>query len=103
MLLSGVDLRENFLVSREAVRLHVRVGDLVVDRHLENAGDTLFQGGRDAVLTLDGGLQTGGLWEVVSLSAVSDLDVHPLLLSGKLRARSSLYSNTMRGKRGGIP
>src|SRR5207248_1628816 len=31
----------------------------------------------DAVLVLDGGLQTGGLGEVVSLSAVQDPKVHP--------------------------
>jgi hypothetical protein len=35
----------------------------------------------ESVLGLDGGLQTGGLREVVSLAAVSDLDVHPSLLA----------------------
>ena len=98
MLLSGFDLREDLLVGRETEGLLIRVGDLVVDRHLEDAGDALFQGCRDTELGLDGGLQTGGLWEVVSLSAVSDLDVHPLLLS-----ELGLHFNTMRANCGGIP
>src|SRR2546428_7397405 len=95
LLLSGVDPREDLLVGRKPERLLIRVGDLVVDRYLEDAGGALFERRRDAELGLDGGLQTGGLWEVVSLPAVSDLDVHPLLLA--------LYSNTMRADRGGIP
>ena len=95
LLLNGLDLREDLLVGRETEGLLIGVGDLVVDRYLENARGALFQSRRDAEFGLDGGLQTGGLWEVVSLPAVSDLDVHPLLLA--------LYSNTMRVDRGGIP
>ena len=95
LFLSGVDLLENFLVRRKPVRRLVRVDDVVVDRHLEDPAMPFLENRGKSVLGLDGGLQTGGLWEVVSLPAVSDLDVHPLLLA--------LYSNTMRADRGGIP
>ena len=77
--LSGVDLREDLLVGRETVRLLIGVGDLTVDGDLENATHTFLQTGGEAVLALDGGLQTGGLGEVVSLPAVQDLDVHSLV------------------------
>jgi hypothetical protein len=40
-----------------------------------------LQRGGDAVLVLDGGLQTGGLREIISLAAVGDQNVHPILLS----------------------
>jgi hypothetical protein len=52
----------------------------------------------DSELFLDGGLQTGGLWQVVSLAAVSDLDVHPSLLP-----ESGPHSNMMRDSGGEIP
>jgi len=58
----------------------VVVGDLAVDGDGEDAAVALFEAGGDAELFLDGGLQTGGLGEVVSLSAVGDQNVHPLLL-----------------------
>jgi hypothetical protein len=77
--LSGVDLLEDLLVVREPVRRLVRVDDVVVDRDLEDPAVPFLEHRGDAVLILDGGLQTGGLGQVVSLSAVSDLDVHPRL------------------------
>jgi hypothetical protein len=52
----------------------------------------------ESVLVLDGGLQTGGLGQVVSLAAVSDLDVHPSLLP-----EGGLHSNMMRGGPEEIP
>jgi hypothetical protein len=42
-----------------------------------------LENGGDPVLRLDGGLQTGGLGEVVSLPAITDLDVHSRLLPEK--------------------
>ena len=75
-LLSGLDLLEDLLVLREPIRLLIGVDDLVSDEDLEDAADALAQRGGDAVLVLDGGLQTGGLGEVVSLPAIQDLDVH---------------------------
>ena len=76
----GVDLLEDLLVRGEAVRGLVGVDDLAVDRDLEDAARALAQAGGDAVRVLDGGLQTGGLGQVVSLAAVQDLDVHRALL-----------------------
>ena len=75
-LLSEVDLLEDLLVGREAVVVLVRVGSPAVDEDLEDAAHAFLQASGDAVLVLDGGLQTGGLGEVVSLPAVQDLDVH---------------------------
>jgi len=69
-------LLEDLFVGREAVVVLVGVGGLAVDEDLEDAADAFLQPGGDAVLVLDGGLQTGGLGEIVSLSAVEDLDVH---------------------------
>ena len=80
LLLEGVDLLEDLLVRREPVGRLVRVGDVTVDRDLEDASGALLQAGGDAVRVLDGGLQTGGLGQVVSLAAVQDLDVHRALL-----------------------
>jgi len=76
LLLRLLDLREDFLVGREAVVVLVGVGGAAVDEDLEDAADAFLQPGGDAVPVLDGGLQTGGLGEVVSLPAVQDLDVH---------------------------
>ena len=73
---SGVDLREDLLVGREAVRLLVGVGGLAVDGDFEDPAHTFFEAGGETVPALDGGLQTGGLGQVVSLPAVQDLDVH---------------------------
>ena len=76
-LLSGLDLLEDLLVLGEAIRLLIRVHDLLADEDFEDATCTLAQRGGDAVLVLDSGLQTGGLRQVVSLAAIEDLDVHP--------------------------
>ena len=81
MLLERVDLLEDLLVGREAVGRLVRIGRLTVEEDLEDAGHAFLQCGRDSVLLLDGGLQTGGLGEIVSLPAVQNLDVHAVLLS----------------------
>ena len=75
-LLDSVDLSEDLLVFRKAIRLLIRVGNLAVDEDLEDATRALAQRGGDAVLVLDGGLQTGGLRQVVSLAAIQNLDVH---------------------------
>ena len=74
--LDEVDLLEDLLVGREAIVVLVRVDDLAVDEDLEDATHAFLQPGGDTVLVLDGGLQTGGLGQVVSLPAVQDLDVH---------------------------
>ena len=81
--LNEVDLLEDLLVGREAVVVLVGVDGLAVDEHLEDAAHAFLQPGGDAVLVLDGGLQTGGLGEVVSLPAIADLDVHSRLLPEK--------------------
>ena len=75
-LLSGLDFLEDLLVLGEAIRLLVRIDDLLADEHFEDAPRALAQRGGDAVLVLDGGLQTGGLRQVVSLAAIEDLDLH---------------------------
>src|SRR5258705_1514784 len=72
-----VDLGEDLLILGGAE------GDLVVVDHLllgldgADAPDAFPQLGVDAVLTLDRGLQTGGLGGIVSLAAVRDPDAHP--------------------------
>ena len=76
----SVDLGEDLLVRRETVGVLIRVGELPVDGDLEDAAHPFLQASVDAVLALDGGLQTGGLREVVSLPAVQDLDVHRVSL-----------------------
>ena len=83
LLLSFVDLREDLLVGGEPVRCLVRVDDIVVDRDLEDAAVSFLEKRSDSVLVLDGGLQTGGLGEVVSLPAITDLNVHSPLLPEK--------------------
>ena len=80
-LLSGLDLLEDLLVGREAVGRLIRIDNRAFDEDFEDAARAFFQRGRDSVLRLDGGLQTGGLGEIVSLPAIQNLDVHPLLLS----------------------
>src|SRR5437879_10005385 len=67
-------------ICREAVCRLVGVDDLAVDRDLEDAPRAFLESGGEAVLLLDGLLQTGGLRQVVSLAAVLDLDVHRVLL-----------------------
>jgi len=91
LFLSGVDLLEDFIIRRKPVCRLVRVDDVVVDRHFEDPAVPFLENRGESVLGLDGGLQTGGLGQVVSLSAVSDLDVHPRLL-----AESDPHSSTMR-------
>ncbi len=85
--LSGVDLGEDLLVLGEAVGRLVGVDALAVDVHLEDPAHALDERGGDAVLVLDGGLQTGGPGKVVSLSAVSDPDVHRVIPSSEIPAR----------------
>ena len=94
LLLSGVDLLEDLLVRRKPVCRLVRVDDVVVDRDFEDPAVPFLENRGESVLGLDGGLQTGGLRQVVSLAAVSDLDVHPSLLP-----ESGPYSNMMRDGR----
>ena len=84
LFLSGVDLLEDLLVRRESVGRLVGVDDIIVDRYLEDPAVAFLEDCRDFVFVLDGGLQTGGLRKVVSLPAISDLDVHPRLLAEKV-------------------
>src|SRR5207237_4119887 len=81
LFLSGVDLLEDFLVRRKPVCRLVRVDDIVVDRHFEDPAVPFLENRGESVLGLDGGLQTGGLGQVVSVSALLDLDVNTLLLA----------------------
>jgi hypothetical protein len=67
-------------VFREAIGHLVVVDDLPVYRDGEDTAGAFLEISGDAVLVLDGGLQTGGLGEIVSLAAVHDPDVHPILL-----------------------
>src|SRR5438445_242587 len=80
----GVDRLEDLLVRRESVCRLVGVDDIIVDRYLEDPAVAFLEDCRDFVFVLDGGLQTGGLRKVVSLPAISDLDVHPRLLPEKV-------------------
>ena len=82
--LEPVDLGEDLLVFREAVRRLIVVHALPVDVDGEDATDAFVQISDDAVFVLDRGLQTGGLREIVSLAAVGDPDVHPILLCVRL-------------------
>src|SRR5262249_55681168 len=81
-----VGLGEDFLVLGESEGHRVIEDHGVVDGHGEDPSHAFLQLGGDAVLGLDGGLQTGGLWEIVSLAAVGDLDLHPILLWIRLAA-----------------
>ncbi len=76
LLPSRLDLLEDLFVGREPICRLVRIDGLAVDRDLEDAAEAFLETGGDPVLLLDGGLQTGGLREVVSLPAVGDEDVH---------------------------
>src|SRR6185295_16689308 len=82
--LEPVDLGEDLVILREAVRRLIVVDALPVDVDGEDATDAFVQVSDDAVLVLDGGLQTGGLGQIVSLAAVGDPDVHPILLCVRL-------------------
>src|SRR5215831_634636 len=85
--LEGVDLFEDLLVGREAIGRLVVVDPLAVDVDEEHAAHAFLQLGDDPVLVLDGGLQTGGLRQVVSLAAVRDPDLHPIPLSVRAAPR----------------
>jgi hypothetical protein len=80
LLLELLDLGEDLLVLGEPVRHLVVVDLLAVDLDGEDPAGAFLEVGGDAVLVLDGGLQTGGLGEIVSLAAVRDPDLHPFLL-----------------------
>ena len=99
MLPSSVDLLEDLLVGGESVRHLVGVDGLLVDEDLEDPAGAFLKLRGESVLGLDGGLQTGGLGEVVSLPAVQDRDVHAVLLSPE----RGLHSSTMPGRRQRIP
>ena len=80
LLLERVDLREDLGILGEPVRDLVVPHALAVDVDEEDAARPFLEGGGDAVLGFDGGLQTGGLGEEVSLPAIRDQNVHPILL-----------------------
>ena len=73
------DLDEDLLVGGEAERLVLRVDELAVEGHVEDAAVAPREVSGDAEGVLDGGLQTGGLGVVVSFGAVGNLDLHGLL------------------------
>ena len=75
------DTGEDLLVRREAVGLVLGVDAGAVEDDVEDAAVPALQASGDAEFLLDGGLQTGGLWVVVSFGAVGDLNVHLSLLS----------------------
>ena len=87
--LGAVDLGEDLFVLGEAIGRRVRLDRRVVDRDLEDAAGAFLEASGDAVLILDGGLQTGGLGQVVSLAAVQDLDVHAVPPSRPRRSRGT--------------
>ena len=72
----GADSGEDLLVRGETIGLVLRIDALAVERHVEHATVSALEASGDPELFLDGGLQTGGLWVVVSFGAVGDLDVH---------------------------
>ena len=78
--LESIDGREDLGVLGKTVRLLIVVDALIVDVDEEDAAHAFLEVRDDPVPFLDGGLQTGGLGEVVSLAAVRDLDLHPILL-----------------------
>src|SRR5712692_7477546 len=78
-----VDLGEALFVLGEAERHLVVVDLLAVDVDGEDPAGAFLEIGGDAVRVLDGGLQTGGLGKVVSLAAVRDQDLHPILLTDR--------------------
>ena len=78
-----VDLGEDLGVLGEPVRDLVVPDTLAVDIDEEDAARPFLEGGVDAVLGFDGGLQTGGLGEEVSLPAIRDQNVHAILLPSK--------------------
>jgi len=77
-LLALSDFREDLFVIGEAAGGPVGIGGLAVDGNFKDPAVPLLEVGSDPEFLLDGGLQTGGLGKVVSLSAVCDLDRHRL-------------------------
>ena len=61
----------------EAAGLVLGVDPVAVNLHVEYPAVALDQRRVDAVLCLDCGRQTGGLWQIVSAYAVFDCDLHP--------------------------
>ena len=80
LLLELVDLGEDLGVLGKPVRDLVVPNTLAVYVHEEDTAGAFLERGGGAVLSFDGGLQTGGLGEEVSLPAIRDQDVHAILL-----------------------
>ena len=91
----GPDTVENLFVRGEPVGLVLRVDTLPIERHVEHSAVTALETSGDSELFLDGGLQTGGLWVVISFGAIGDLDVHAFSPFPARRAKT----NHSRGRR----
>ena len=77
-LLPLSDFREDLLVVGKAASGPVRIGGLAVDGDFKDSTVAFLEVGGDPEFLFDRGLQTGGLGEVVSLSAIRDLNRHRL-------------------------
>jgi hypothetical protein len=67
---------EHFLIVREATGVVLTPYRLAIHVHIENAAGALDETGINVEGLLDGGRQTGGLGEIVSLRAILDGDGH---------------------------
>jgi hypothetical protein len=83
-----LELGKHFLVFGETVGLLLVPDLFVVHMHVEDAAGALDQLGFDTELLFDRFRQTGGSWEVVSLRAVFDGDVHWFLSGDKTRLKT---------------
>jgi hypothetical protein len=70
------DLVEDFFVLRESKCLQFREDSLAIYRYFKRSTVSLDERRNQAELSLDGGLQTCSLRQVVSFNAVLNLNVH---------------------------
>ena len=75
----SAELTQNFRLFREATFIFFREDELPVELDVENATSAGNELGRDVVVLLDLGCQTGGLRFVVSTRAVGNSDDHSFL------------------------
>ena len=73
---SRPELRQDFVIGREAAGLVFRVDPLPVDGDIEDSAAPLDQFRLDSRTLLNCFRQTGGIGQVVSLHAVGDGDLH---------------------------
>jgi hypothetical protein len=72
----SADLCEDFVGIGESSGLVLRVDELAVRDHVEDAVVAFDELGLDASVVLDSGRQPGGLGEIVSANAVRDGNLH---------------------------